>query len=335
MVHRDLKPANVLVRADGRLALADFGLAHAQGAGFTTTLTISGMVFGTFDYMAPEQMGSGAPITPTTDVHALGVMTYQMLTGRVPKGAYARPSRLMSAPVAVDELIDAGMANEPQARLGGAGEFVRRLAVAARAGVSGDVRAAVGRRSRLPVIVVLGAAATAAALWITSRPRAEPGKVAKVEAAAEAPVIAKKQHTAPVIFPAAEKPAVVIEEKQRAPVVSAPSIPGPEIAPSTAKQAPVAPVSEAPWTWVLPEVRVPRDVANGAWTRIGAELTAGNGVCALRLPVRVAADLYYDVAVEFTRKAGEIPWEFFCRSAWGRAYSSWMRGSRGWAASRW
>lgn len=303
VVHRDLKPANVLVRADGRLALADFGLAHARGAGFTTTLTLSGMVFGTFDYMAPEQMGVGGAVTPATDVYALGVMTYQMLTGRVPKGAYARPSRLTGAPVAVDELIDAAMANEPQARPGGAGEFARRLAEAARGGRAGAGGAAWtgGRRSRLPVIVGLGAAAIAGALWVTSRPRGG----AVVGEPAPTPVVVAPPATfsaesapLPVAFPvtARQEPA-----KPPAPVVSDASIREPEAAAPGKK----TPEKEAPWTWVLPEVRVPRDVANGAWMRTASELVAGDDVCALRLPVRVAADFSYDVAVEFTRKAGK------------------------------
>ena len=274
VVHRDLKPANVLVRADGRLALADFGLAHAQGAGFTTTLTLSGMVFGTFDYMAPEQLGAGGPVTAATDVYALGVMTYQMLTGRVPKGAYARPSRLTGAPVAVDELIDAAMANDPKARPASAGEFARRLAEAARSG-RGGAAAKGGRRSLLPAIVGVGALAIAGALWVTSRPEAGP--------APSAPVLAPEPEPA---TPSAQVVSILpIQSAAEAPLKKSPA-------------------DAVPWTWLLPSVRVPTDVANGAWMKNGDELVAGNDVCTLRLPVRVATDFNYDVAVEFTRKAG-------------------------------
>lgn len=158
VVHRDLKPANVLVRADGRLALADFGLAHAQGAGFTTTLTLTGTIFGTFDYMAPEQMTPGQEVTPATDVYALGVMTYQMLTGRVPKGAYVKPSRLVGVPNTVDALIDDALASDPALRPRSAGEFARRLATAL--AWRGSTR-----RSWRPTIVAVCLASAVAAVW--------------------------------------------------------------------------------------------------------------------------------------------------------------------------
>ncbi|MBC8011585.1 MAG: protein kinase, partial [Burkholderiales bacterium] len=125
IIHRDLKPANVLVLADGRLTLADFGLAHAQGGGFTTALTSVGALFGTFEYMAPEQMESAGKVTPATDLYALGVITYQMLTGRVPRGAYARASRLSRVPSEVDAFLDGALANDPAKRPKDALEFSR------------------------------------------------------------------------------------------------------------------------------------------------------------------------------------------------------------------
>lgn len=124
VIHRDLKPANVLVLEDGRLTLADFGLAHAAG-GFTAALTAKGAIFGTFEYMAPEQMESAGRVTPAADLYALGVMTYQMLTGRVPRGAYARPSRLARVPPEVDAFLDAAMATDVNRRPRDAGEFAR------------------------------------------------------------------------------------------------------------------------------------------------------------------------------------------------------------------
>jgi formylglycine-generating enzyme required for sulfatase activity/tRNA A-37 threonylcarbamoyl transferase component Bud32 len=83
VVHRDLKPSNVLVTAEGEPKVADFGVA--QLAGELTTLTRSGALVGTPLYMAPEQArGQVKEIGPRTDVYALGVMLYEILTGRVP-----------------------------------------------------------------------------------------------------------------------------------------------------------------------------------------------------------------------------------------------------------
>jgi eukaryotic-like serine/threonine-protein kinase len=80
IVHRDIKPANLLLRTDGTLALADFGIALGSG---NTGLTGTGAILGTPSYLAPEQV-MGQPASPRTDVYALGVVAYECLTGRRP-----------------------------------------------------------------------------------------------------------------------------------------------------------------------------------------------------------------------------------------------------------
>ncbi len=83
LVHRDVKPQNVLIDADGRAKLTDFGISRQlEQAGMTAT----GRVLGTTDYVAPEQaMGHGAD--PRSDIYSLGVVLYEMLTGEVPFSA--------------------------------------------------------------------------------------------------------------------------------------------------------------------------------------------------------------------------------------------------------
>src|ERR1700693_5838649 len=81
IVHRDLKPTNVLIHADGRAMLADFGLA--RGAGQPTHLTTIGLAIGTPGYMAPEQV-MGHEVDRRCDIYAMGVLTFEMLTGRLP-----------------------------------------------------------------------------------------------------------------------------------------------------------------------------------------------------------------------------------------------------------
>lgn len=85
IVHRDLKPQNVIVALDGSVRVTDFGLAKFMGPDRPTDLTVPGVLVGTFRYMAPEQAcGQVESITFSTDVHALGAILYEMLTGHSP-----------------------------------------------------------------------------------------------------------------------------------------------------------------------------------------------------------------------------------------------------------
>ncbi|MBX3425306.1 MAG: serine/threonine protein kinase [Pirellulales bacterium] len=90
VVHRDIKPANILVCGDGRVKLADFGIARLFGA---SQLTTAGGVLGTADYMSPEQ-ADGRPVTDKCDQYSLGCVMYALLAGRPPFRAKTMPEML-------------------------------------------------------------------------------------------------------------------------------------------------------------------------------------------------------------------------------------------------
>ena len=127
IVHRDVKPANVLL-SGGVTKVADFGIARAVDAG--EGLTMPGVVIGTAKYLSPEQ-AQGGPVDYRSDLYSLGMVLYQMLTGRVPftgdnpvAVAYKQlheapqpPSTLNAAvPPTLDALVVRALAVDPAAR---------------------------------------------------------------------------------------------------------------------------------------------------------------------------------------------------------------------------
>jgi serine/threonine protein kinase len=140
IVHRDLKPTNVLIHADGRAMLADFGLA--RGAGQPTHLTTIGLAIGTPGYMAPEQV-MGHDVDKRADIYAMGVLTFEMLTGKLPYSgtnrmevAYATvnspiPSAVKlnaNLPDELDQLLTKVLAKDPAQRPQSVRELLSQMA---------------------------------------------------------------------------------------------------------------------------------------------------------------------------------------------------------------
>jgi eukaryotic-like serine/threonine-protein kinase len=158
VIHRDMKPQNVLLDEDGNAFLTDFGIAKIVQGDVTTTsinMTGVGIVMGTPAYMAPEQW-SGQPVDARTDIYALGVMLFEMLTGIVPFDGQT-PFQLMfkhlnetprpisalrsDLPVGLQRVIERAMAKDPNNRYASANELVTayRAALATGAATAPEV----------------------------------------------------------------------------------------------------------------------------------------------------------------------------------------------------
>jgi len=138
IVHRDVKPGNLLLDRDGNAHVSDFGIASASGADM---LTAPGTVLGTAGYISPEQ-ARGEPATPASDRYSLGVVAFELLTGRRPFAgdtptteAFAHLNAAVprvedvdpALPLALDPVFAAALAKDPNFRPGTARELVRRL----------------------------------------------------------------------------------------------------------------------------------------------------------------------------------------------------------------
>ncbi len=140
IVHRDIKPENILISKEGRIKLADFGLARGEIIGSTMTAE-SSVILGSVSYLSPEQVQRGVS-DARSDVYALAIVAFEMLTGEKPflgetpiQIAYMHVnedipslrSKRKDLPQALDELISRAANRDPDLRPRNAGEFLAQL----------------------------------------------------------------------------------------------------------------------------------------------------------------------------------------------------------------
>ena len=114
VVHRDIKPENILVDKKGRVKIADFGVAKILGAE-QSTAPLTGVV-GTPHYMAPEQVEKPQTVDHRADIYSVGVVFYEMLTGELPLGRFAAPSKKVQIDVRLNEVVLRALEKEPEQR---------------------------------------------------------------------------------------------------------------------------------------------------------------------------------------------------------------------------
>jgi hypothetical protein len=200
IVHRDVKPANIMLEADGRVVLTDFGISKALEGG--SALTGTGAIIGTPHYMAPEQ-AKGLEVDGRADQYSLAVVGHQILTGKQPfdgsshsilyKHVFEPPPRIFEvrpeAPGDLCAALDRALSKEPEKRFASMEEFASAVSgerTGARTVVSAPVRPA-GRATLKPKpagslwrrgLIAVGLGATlGGAAWAGLRPTAQPAGI--------------------------------------------------------------------------------------------------------------------------------------------------------------
>ena len=169
IVHRDVKPANLLLNDRDEVTVADFGIASSAGM---DSMTLTGTVLGTAGYLSPEQ-AEGQRSTPASDLYALAVVAYELLSGERPferESPTAEAAAHVNAPVPsisarcknlppeIDQVFQRALAKDPRQRPGSAREFVAELrdALFRSAGATRELAPTPRRRSPARVLVPVG-----------------------------------------------------------------------------------------------------------------------------------------------------------------------------------
>lgn len=135
ILHRDIKPENILIDSRGQVKIADFGIAKLTGEEGQDLLTLThrGFVLGSPHYMAPEQFESPGDVDQRADIYSLGVVLYELLTGELPLGRFAPPSKKSAVDARIDEIVMRTLERERELRFQTIGEVKTQVQAAAEA----------------------------------------------------------------------------------------------------------------------------------------------------------------------------------------------------------
>ncbi|MFM2166116.1 MAG: Serine/threonine-protein kinase PknB, partial [Verrucomicrobiota bacterium] len=160
ILHRDIKPENILIDSRGQVKIADFGIAKLTGEEGQDLLTLTqrGSVLGSPHYMAPEQFESPGDVDQRADIYSLGVVLYELLTGELPLGRFAPPSKKSAVDARIDEIVMRTLERERELRFQTVGEVKTQMQAAsepqaAREAQNSGNPAGLPARSAKPLII--------------------------------------------------------------------------------------------------------------------------------------------------------------------------------------
>jgi serine/threonine protein kinase len=315
VIHRDLKPANILVDADHQPHIMDFGLAKLVGQSSTASYTESGLAVGTPAYMSPEQASGVKTLDRRTDIFSMGVMLYEILTGRLPfvgaspmetmlktsKDPVIPPSKITSVQInpvhfkTLEAVCLKALAKDPTDRYSTAEAFAADLTRWLR-GL--DFRVSNARLRRRILWVSGTAAAALLVAWGFYQLGLRKASSDVVLAQADHLIVEGKPEEALVLYTQ-----VAGREKDNSRAER-----GREAALRKIQEKRPKPAPPDPWgsaVELLSLVDVSRDVVSGTWSREQGALVAFQGRPArLQIPYHPAEE--YDLRIVFARHSGNF-----------------------------
>lgn len=189
ILHRDLKPSNVLLGADGRVRVADFGLAMVAGVQGDLLDEDRSPGQGTEAYAAPEQLSGIATPEPCADIYSLGVLAYELLTGSLPPGELSGPMRAAGVDARYDAPLLRALQSDPAHRTGSVSVFLQEVGEASTAAHREAQTRRRLRRTRRLVAAMAALVAVASTMALVSWQRGKTialqrGDLARLEIAA-------------------------------------------------------------------------------------------------------------------------------------------------------
>ena len=320
VVHRDIKPANILINKEGQVKVGDFGLVKLIGRKLETAITLSKVAMGTPDYSAPESLEEGGVVDHRADLYSMGVLLYELLTGKVPRGAWKPPSAFVSINTRLDQIVVKAMQPDPTQRYQTAHQLKEAIQNVRAMGATGEVKVVRPKAGELTPT----ARGAVKAHQLTQRKRKRDGPLGQIMLVL---FIFAFSAGGILLLTNREKALHFWNEFKMGQGSSSGSATPPEVAPTPAVPAPTPGVAEPPknsaepgdglrliraeegWIDVVSSLTFPRDLVSGKWKLNRKSLTplSQKDSDRSRLRVPMLLEPSFEVGLEVIYLKGIVP----------------------------